>query len=108
MQPVPADWEKARGIWMIEYNNFLLLARSPVEEVAEAIAEDADIWRPTRSDAGSSSGAMPCSSSAFGGTGGRSPYLGSMAGHPSGTRATPGRSGSWAACLAVSGPRGPT
>ncbi len=44
MQPVPADWEKARGVWMIDYNNFLLLARSPVEEVAGAIAEDADLW----------------------------------------------------------------
>lgn len=46
MQPVPADWEKARGVWMIDYNNFLLLARSPVAEVAGAIAEDADLWTP--------------------------------------------------------------
>jgi hypothetical protein len=44
VQPFPTDWEKARGIWMMDYNNLLLLARSPVEEVAGAIAEDAEVW----------------------------------------------------------------
>jgi hypothetical protein len=44
MPPFPEDWEKARGIQMIDYNGFLLFARASVEDVAGAIAEDADIW----------------------------------------------------------------
>jgi hypothetical protein len=40
----PTAWEKARGIWMIDYICYLLLARAPVEELAGAIAEDAEVW----------------------------------------------------------------
>lgn len=40
----PADWERARGIWMIDYNCHIVLARAPVEDLARAIAEDAEVW----------------------------------------------------------------
>jgi hypothetical protein len=39
------DWSKARGIQTIDYNNSLLLARTPVEQLAAALAPKAASWQ---------------------------------------------------------------
>jgi hypothetical protein len=39
------DWERARGLFFFDYNGMILLVRAPVEVVAAAMAEGADLWR---------------------------------------------------------------
>jgi hypothetical protein len=40
------DCEQARGLGSIDYNRGIVLVRSPVDEVARAIAGDAETWEP--------------------------------------------------------------
>ncbi len=42
---IPEDWRTARGLYTIDYNNLILLARTRVEDLAGALARDASLWQ---------------------------------------------------------------